>query len=71
MAILCDENVWICNTGVSTHVTWSSKCTRNLQEARTYSLGHTGEAVKSTVVIDIPGVFTSKDGTVGLKAVLH
>ena len=30
MAILHDENVWICDTGASTHVTWSSKCTRNV-----------------------------------------
>ena len=56
---------------MSTHITWSSKCPRNVQEACTYSLGHKGEAVESTSVMDIPGVFISKDGTLGLKAVLH
>jgi hypothetical protein len=30
----------------------------------------TDEAVESTAIIDIPGVFTSKDGTIGMKAVL-
>ena len=41
------------------------------REAHTYSLGHTGDAIESTAIIDIPGVLTSTDGTVGLKAVLH
>ena len=30
MAVLRYENVWICDTGPSMHVTWSSKCTRNV-----------------------------------------
>jgi hypothetical protein len=42
------------------------KCT----DTQTYSLGHTGEAVKSTVIVDIPEVFISKDGTKGMRAVL-
>ena len=49
---------------------WSSKCTRNVRKTQTLSLGHTGEAVESTAVIDISGVFTSKDGKVGMRAVL-
>ena len=28
---LHDKNVWICDTGASTHVTWNSKCTRNVR----------------------------------------
>ncbi len=50
------------------HIIWSSKCAGNVGEEH---LGNTGVAVESTAFIDIPGVFTSKDGTVGLKAVLH
>ena len=68
---LRNKNVWICDTGASTHVTWNSKCTRNVHEEHTMSLGHTGGAVEATAIIDIPGVFTSKDGEVGLKAVLQ
>ncbi len=31
LAILCQENMWICDTGTSTHVTWSNKGARNVQ----------------------------------------
>jgi hypothetical protein len=30
LAILRQENVWICNTGASTHVTWSNRSARNV-----------------------------------------
>jgi hypothetical protein len=63
MAILRDKNVWICDTGASTHVTRSSKRARNVRETQTYSLGHTDEAVESTAIIDILGVL--------LKALLN
>ncbi len=69
--ILHDENVWICDTGASTHVTCSSKCTRNVHKEETLSLGHTGGAVEATAIVDIPGVFTSKGDVAGLKAVLR
>ena len=32
MDILPNKNMWICDTGVSTHITWSSKCTKNVHE---------------------------------------
>ena len=35
-----------------------------------YSLGHVGLAMESTVLIDIPGVFVTKSGDAGMKAVL-
>ena len=57
MVVLQDETVWICDTVVSMHVKWSSKCTRKVQETQTYSLGHTQVAAE----LDIPGVFTRKD----------
>ena len=69
--ILCDENVWIGDTGVSLHVTWNSKCARNVHKERTMSLGHTGRTVEATAIIDILGVFSSKDGVAGLRAVLQ
>ncbi len=71
MDILHYENVWICDTSASTHITWNSKCTRNVCEEHTMSLRHTGGAVEATAIMDIPGVFASKEGVVGLKAVLQ
>ena len=71
MDILHDKNVWICDTGASMHITWNSKCARNEHEECTMSLGHTGGAVEATAIIDIPGVFTSKEDAAGLKAVLQ
>ena len=69
MDILHDKNVWICDTSVSVHITWNSKCTRNVHEECTMSLGHTGGALEATAIMDIPGVFVSKEGAVGMKAV--
>ena len=34
------------------------------------SFGHTGGAVESTAVINFPGVFVTKDGNTGMRAVL-
>ena len=52
------------------HITWNSKCARNVHKECTMSLGHTGGAVEATAIMDISGVFTSKEGDVGVKAVL-
>ena len=41
LAMLHQENVWICVTSASTHVTWSDKCTRNVHDTKIYSLGYT------------------------------
>lgn len=62
MAVLHDKNMLIWDTGASLHVTWSSKCAWNVQETQTCSLGHMGKALESTAIIDIPGVFTLRDG---------
>ena len=70
LAILHQENVWICDMGTSTHVTWSNKCTRNVGDTKLYSLRHTGGAMESTAVIDIPGVFMTKCREKGLQAML-
>ncbi len=40
-------------------------------EECTISLGQTGGAVESTDIMHIPGVFMSKEGAVGMKAVLQ
>ena len=53
MDILHDKNMCIFDAGASTHVTWNSKCTRNMHEECTMSLGHTVGAVEATAIMDI------------------
>ena len=64
------DDVWICDTGASTHVTRCNVGARNVRDMMVYSLGHTGSAMESTALIDIPGVFVDKDGKTGMMAVL-
>ena len=52
MAILCQENLWICDTGASTHVMWSNRGAKNVWDTKMYSLGHAGVAMEFTAVID-------------------
>ena len=40
LAILRQENEWICDTGACTHVTWSNKGAKNIRDTMKYSLGH-------------------------------
>jgi len=70
LAILCQEDVWICDTGASTHVMRYNVGAKNVCDTMVYSLGHSGSAMESIALIDIPGVFMSKDGKAGMKAVL-
>ena len=70
LAILRQEDVRICDTGASTHVTRYNVGAKNVRDTMMYSLGHSGSAMESTALIDIPGVFMSKDGKAGMKAVL-
>jgi hypothetical protein len=70
LAKLCQENVRICDTGASTHVTWGNKGTKNIPDIKMYSLGHVGLAMESTAIIDIPRVFVIKDGKKRIQAVL-
>ena len=48
LAILHQENVWICDTGASTHVTWCNNGAKNIRDTMMYSLGHAGSAMEST-----------------------
>ena len=70
MSILRQENVWICDTGASTNVTWSNNGAKIIRDTMMYSLGHAGSAMESTALIDIPGVFMNKSGEKGLQVVL-
>jgi len=66
LAILHQENVWICNTGASTHVTWSNKDARNAHDTQVLSLRHMGEAIESIAMLSIHGVVMSKNGDKGM-----
>ena len=48
LAILRQENVWIYDTGASTHVTWSNNGAKNIRDTMMYSLGHAGSAMYFT-----------------------
>jgi hypothetical protein len=48
LAILSQENEWICDTGARTHVTRSNRGAKNVQDTKMYSLGHAGTAMEST-----------------------
>ena len=70
MEILRDGDVWICDTGASSHSTNDNLGAANVKESGSASLGHTGSAVKATCTIDLPGQFAAKDGSPGMKATL-
>ena len=70
LAILRQENMWICDTGVGMHVTWSNKVAKSVHNTKLYSLCYAGSALECTALTDIPGVFVTKDGKQGLQAVL-
>ena len=46
LVILHQENVWICDTGASTHVMWSNNGAKNIRDTMMYSLGHAGSAIE-------------------------
>lgn len=68
--LLRDDSVWICDTGASNHSSNSKVGARNERQTYSSSLGHAGEAVEAKCVVDLPGQFVSKDGALGVKAVL-
>ena len=53
-----------------TLITGSNKNARNMRKTQMLSLGHTGGAIKSMVVMNIPGVFVTKDGSREMWVVL-
>ena len=68
--ILYQNDIWICDTGASSHSTPYRLGARNKRASGSASLGHAGEAVKATSTIDLPGQFVAKDGGLGMKGTL-
>ena len=67
---LGESDVWICDTGASSHLTKDKKDAVHEKKSGSPSLGQAGKAVKATSTIDLPGQFCAKDGSLGLKATL-
>ena len=53
------------------HSTYSKEDTTNKPQTRSTSLGHSGAAVQAESTIDIPGRFITRDGSLGIKAMLQ
>ena len=68
--VLQQTDVWICDTGASSHSTNSSSGGQNVKDTGSASLGHAGQALKATKTIDLPGQYVTKDETLGMKATL-
>ena len=69
--LLKQEDIWICDTGASTHSTYNKGGATNERQTGSASLGHAGTAVKAESTIDIPGRFVTRDGSYGIKATLQ
>ena len=66
MDILSEDDIWICDSGASSHSTKSEKGARNKKDTSSTSVGHAGPAIKATSSIDVPGRFLAKDGSPGM-----
>ncbi len=68
--MLYESDIWISDSGTSSHSTNNKTDAVNERQVGSVSLGHTREAVKATTTIDVSGQFVAQDGTLGLKATL-
>lgn len=69
--ILHEDDVWICDTGASSHSTKSRKGAINERSEGAVSLGFAGKPVQASSTIDVPGRFIRADGTLGICATLR
>ena len=68
--ILYQSDIWIYNTGASSHSTNNRSGAKNQRDSGSPSLGHDGQAVEATSTIDLPGQFLVRDGSFGMEGVL-
>ena len=68
--MLSQQDIWICDTGASSHSTNDKSGATNEKNTGSASLGHAGQALKATMTIDLAGRYVTKDGTYGMKATL-
>ena len=68
--LLYSDDIWICDTGASSHSSKSNSGAKNVRSNGSQSLGHSGKAVEAISTMDLPGQFIGKDGSSGMKATL-
>lgn len=68
--LLYQDDIWICDTGASSHSSNSRSGAQNERKSGSTSLGHAGEAIEATSTIDLPGQYVARDGSLGLKGTL-
>ena len=67
--LLYSDDIWICDTGASSHSSKSNNGAKNVKANGSQSLGHSGKAVEALNTIHLPGQFVGKDESLGLKAI--
>jgi hypothetical protein len=65
--LLYSDNIWIYNTGASSHSSKSNNKAMNIKANDSQILGHSGKAVEATNTMDLPGQIIGKDGSSGRK----
>ena len=68
--LLYSDDIWICDTGASSHSSKSNSGAKNVKQNGSQSLGHSGKAVEAISTMNLPGQFIGKDGSSGMKATL-
>ncbi len=69
-ALLSHEDIFIYDTGSSSHATKCKKGATNIRINGSSSLGHAGEAVETKMTINIPGQFIGLNGSPGMVGTL-
>jgi hypothetical protein len=57
LTILRQEDVWICDTRASNHMMWCNRAAVSVHDTLLLSLDHTGDAIETTAMFDIPVQF--------------
>ena len=68
--LLYSGDIWICNTGASSHLGKSNCGATNVKSNGSQSLGHSGKSMEAMNTMDLPGQFLGKDGSLGTKPTL-
>ena len=59
--LLYSDDIWICDSGASSHSGKNKRGAKNIKNSGSQSLGHTGKAVEALNTMDIAGQFYGKD----------
>jgi hypothetical protein len=68
--VLYKSDVWIGDTGLSSHSIYNTWGAMNKRQCGSVSLGNAGKAVKATTTINVSSQFVTQDITLGLHATL-